>query len=152
MNKKGFTLIELLAVIAIIALISLIAIPNIVGLTDGVKKDQMLDDAKKLISMAKYQVNKDYTIRSSLTHTFQFNDLNINGDIQQDPDSTNGSNYLSGTVEYTNTGTARYCVFLEGSKRQICRFAENSDTSNIANCNLCVYEDELYSRTNVHDK
>ena len=40
-NKKGFTLIELLAVIAVIALISLIAIPNIVGLSTSVKKDQM---------------------------------------------------------------------------------------------------------------
>ena len=47
-NKRGFTLVELLAVIAIIALISLIAIPNIVGLSTSVKKDQMLDDAKKL--------------------------------------------------------------------------------------------------------
>ena len=61
-NKSGFTLIELLAVIAIIALISMIAIPNIVGLSDGVRRDNMLDDAKKLISMAKYQVNKDYGI------------------------------------------------------------------------------------------
>ena len=51
-NKKGFTLIELLAVIAIIALISMIAIPNLVGLSDGVKRDNMLADAKKLISMA----------------------------------------------------------------------------------------------------
>lgn len=141
MNKKGFTLVELLAVIAIIALIALIAIPNIVGLTDGIKKDQMLDDAKKLISMAKYQVNKDYTIRNALTHTFQFADLNTNGDISKDPDSTNGANYLAGSVKYTNNGTAKYCVYLEGVKRKI---GTSSDD--------CVYEDNLYSRTNVIDK
>ena len=59
-NKNGFTLIELLAVIAIIGLISLIAIPNIVGLSDGVRRDNMLDDAKRLISMAKYKVNVEF--------------------------------------------------------------------------------------------
>lgn len=152
MNKKGFTLIELLAVIAVIALISLIAIPNIVGLTDGIRKDQMLDDAKKLISMAKYQVNKDYAVRNSVSHTFQFSELNVNNDIGQDPDSTTGANYISGTVEYTNTGTARYCIYLVGSKRKICRFPEGANITDSTNCNLCVYEDELYSRANVHDK
>ena len=48
-NRKGFTLIELLAVIVILGLISMIAIPNIIGLSTGIKKDQMLDDAKKIV-------------------------------------------------------------------------------------------------------
>ncbi len=138
-NKKGFTLIELLAVIAIIALISMIAIPNIVNLSEGIRKDNMLDDAKKLISMAKYQVNKDYGIRVSASHTFYFNDLNVNGDIKGDPD---GGDYDSANsyVKYTNNGTTvTYCVVLKGSKRHI---GTNTD---------CKKEDELYSRRNVID-
>ena len=139
-NKNGFTLIELLAVIAIIALISMIAIPNIVGLSDGIKRDNMLDDAKKLISMAKYQVNKNYSIRVSASHTWKINELNINGDIKGDPDGGDYDNEHS-YVRYTNDGTdVSYCVMLVGSQRTI----KNDE-------NGCVPEDRLYSRTNVHD-
>lgn len=138
-NKSGFTLIELLAVIAIIALISMIAIPNIVGLSDGIRKDNMLDDAKKLISMAKYQVNKDYGIRVSASHDFSFDELNINGDIKGDPDGGEYDKEAS-YVRYTNNGSeVRYCIVLRGSQRYI------GDDSN------CVREEELYSRSNVKD-
>ena len=163
MNKKGFTLIELLSVIVIIALISLIAIPNIVGLQDGIKKDQMLDDAKKLISMAKYKVNTDYDIRNftknvtgitcnstSKSCEMSFEVLNTSGDINQDPDSSDGTNYLNGSVTYSNDGVAKYCVYLEGSKQKVCR--ETNCGSSSCPCTLCVYEENLYSRSNVHDK
>lgn len=157
-NKNGFTLIELLAVIAVIAMISLIAIPNIVGLQDGIRKDQMLDDAKKLISMAKYKVNTDYDVRnfsknsggitcnsSQKSCEMSFQALNTSGDIKQDPDSTDGDNYISGYVRYSNSGVVKYCVYLEGSRRKVC---------NKKNCssNDCVEEDNLYSRSNVNDK
>ena len=140
-NKKGFTLIELLAVIAIIALISLVAIPNIVGLSTGVRKDQMLDDAKKLISLAKYQVNKSYAIRANPPHTFTFAELNINGDIEKDPD---GGNYVQSQSKVTysvDNGEANYCVILVGSKRRIGSYESNQ----------CVDENNLYSRRNVVD-
>jgi len=141
-NKNGFTLIELLAVIAIIAIISLIAIPNIVGLSTGIRKDNMLDDAKKLISLAKYQVAKSYDIRNSTTHTFTFAELNINKEIGNDPD---GGEYVaeSSYVKYTNDGTAKYCVYLIGSMRSVLREVEGEVT--------CVPESELYSRSNVVD-
>ena len=148
MNKKGFTLIEILAVIAIIALISLIAIPNIVNLSDNVRKDNMLDDAKKLISMAKYKVNADYELKnfiksgvcSSNICTLGFNDLNTNGDIKEDPD---GGSYDSAHsyVKYYKEGSAvTYCVVLVSSKRYI---GTSSD---------CKKESELYSKSNVIDK
>lgn len=149
-NKKGFTLIELLAVIAIIALISLIAIPNIVGLSTGVRKDNMLDDAKKLISLAKYQVNKNYSIRNNPPHTFTFAELNINGDIKNDPD---GGQYdqENSTVTYSIVdGVAEYCVYLDGSARKICRKPESCEAATC--CNLCVSENNLFSRNNVVDK
>lgn len=159
-NKKGFTLIELLAVIAIIALISLIAIPNIIGLSTGIRKDQMLDDAKKLISMAKYKVSKSYEIRNltksgdgctvGVSCVFKFSDLNTGGDIKGDPD---GGEYKGNTSTVTYSlsgGVAKYCVYLEGSKRKICKKAD-SCTGDSCACNLCVNEDNLYSRNNVHD-
>ncbi len=143
-NVKGFTLIELLAVIAIIALISLIAIPNIVGLSTGVRKDQMLDDAKKLISLAKYKVNTDYEIRnftkadvcSGNVCTFTFSVLNSKGDIEKDPDGGSYSN--DSYVEYRANN--EFCVFLNGSKRQI------------GSSGNCVLEKDLNSRSKVVDK
>ena len=135
-NEKGFTLIELLAVIAIIALISLIAIPNIVGFSTSIRKDQMLDDAKKLISLAKYEVNKSYDIRVNPPHTFTFAELNTKGDIEKDPD---GGSYGSDSyVKYLANN--EYCVYLNGSKRQI--VGNNSD---------CVLEKDLNSRAKVID-
>ena len=155
MNKKGFTLIELLAVIVIISLISLVAIPNIVGLQDGIKKDQMLDDAKKLISMAKYVVTTDYDVKyfqktennicvQGVSCTLPLSLLNTSGDISQDPDSTSNppSNYIAGSVKYTIVNnTVKYCVYLEGIKRRIGTSA-----------NDCILEENLYSRSNVVDK
>ena len=54
MDKKGFTLVELLAVIAIIAIISVLAVPNIVGIADNSKKEQIVSDAKAMVSKARY--------------------------------------------------------------------------------------------------
>lgn len=138
-NKKGFTLIELLAVIAIIGIISLIAIPNIIGLSIGIRKDNMLDDAKKLISLAKYKINSDIALRSSPPQTFTMAELNINGDLGADPD---GGDYdqTNSTVTYRKVNsTAEYCIKLIGSKRTIGMTA-------------CVPESSLYSRSNVVDR
>ena len=149
-NEKGFTLIELLAVIAIIALISLIAIPNIVGLSTGIRKDQMLDDAKKLISLAKYKVNADYEIRnftkekvcSSDACTFTFEELNSKGDIEKDPDggSYGDDSYVKYLANNEHNEHNEYCVYLNGSKRKI------------GNTNECVREKDLNSRAKVVDK
>ena len=138
-NIKGFTLIELLAVIAIIALISMVAIPNIVGLSNGIRKDEMIDDAKKMISLAKYRVNKDYSIRTSSGRTFKLSELNLNGDIGKDPDGGNYNLDLSRVVYTNNGGTIGYCVALIGSKRHI------------GNKTSCVKENELHSRSKVED-
>ena len=137
-NNKGFTLMELLAVIVILGLISTIAIPNIIGLSTGIKKDQMLDDAKKLISLAKYKINSNISLRGS-SQTFYISDLNFNGDIGKDPD---GGDYNSNSrVEYkiNDSNKISYCIVLLGSKRSI-----GSDTN-------CIIEEELYARSNVVD-
>lgn len=145
MKKNAFTLIELLAVIVVIGLIMLIAVPNIVGISTGVRKDQMLDDAKKLISLAKYKVNTDYEIKNltktgicvSGVCTMGFDFLNINGDLGDDPDGGTYSS-TSKVIYRINNNVAEYCVTLIGTKRKI------GDPD-------CVKEDSLYSRSNVVD-
>ena len=144
--KRGFTLVELLAVIVVIGLIMLIAVPNIVGLSTGVKKDQMLADAKKMISLAKYKVETDADIRARVKPdvcdgtkcTLSLEMLNVNGDINKDPD---GHDYESGSqVVYSiKNNVAEYCVTLIGKDRTI-------------GVPTCVVDSDLHSRSNVHDK
>ena len=123
MNKKGFTLTELLAVIAIISIIALIAIPNITNVTDNVRKENMLDDAKKFISLAKLKVNSDYNLKTTGA-TFNIIDLNDNGDfavkdghiVDVDSGVYDNNSYVKYEV-LNNTST--YYVYLKGSKRHI---------------------------------
>lgn len=132
MNKNGFTLIELLAVISIIAIISMIAVPNIMDTLDGIKKDNFLADAKKLIANAKYEVSKNDEIRNSGNRTFLFDELNQSGEISSDPDG--GSYNKASYVKYDiDNDEATYCISLIGSKKNIGR-------------NNCVKEKDLTSR------
>lgn len=139
MNNKGFTLVELLAVISIIAILSIIAVPNVVSVIDNNKKDQMLSDAKKMISQAKYQVTMDKTIRQSGSYKFYLSSLKTT-DIGMDPD---GGEYKKTTsyVEYKLVESVpTYCIHLESSKRMI-----GTTTA------PCVEEINLESRTIVKD-
>jgi len=149
MNRKGFTLIELLAVIAIIGIIGLIAVPNMIGISDDIKKDNMLDDAKKLISLAKVKVSTDYEIKTFIKSgtctggtqcTLMFSALNTNDDVSKDPD--NGDYVAANSyVRYYKSGTViKYCIHLESSKRII------------GKGNTCIDEANLFSKTSVQDK
>ncbi len=62
MNKKGFTLIELLATILILALLMLVAVPNVMSTIDKNKKDTYIEDAKKMITLAEYEIRSDTSI------------------------------------------------------------------------------------------
>ena len=154
MNKKGFTLTELLAVIVIIGIISLIAIPNVVNISDNVKNDNMLADAKKFISLAKAEVLSDYSIREMNEKIFYIMDLNKNGDFRME--IVNGSKKIididgghydennssdSSYVKYINNNdTPKYCIYLNGSKRTIGSFTS------------CVNEEMLVSKDIIHVK
>ena len=138
MNNKGFTLVELLAVISIIAILSIIAVPNVVSVIDNNKKDQMLSDAKKMISQAKYEVTMDKTIRQSGNYKFFLSSLK-NNDIGLDPDGGEYNKSTSYVIYRLEANTPVYCVHLESSKRVI---GQN---------NTCIGEINVESRTIVKD-
>ena len=62
MNRKGFTLIELLATIAILALLMLVAVPNVMSTIDKNKQNTYVEDAKRMITLAEYEVRSNTDI------------------------------------------------------------------------------------------
>ena len=62
MNRKGFTLIELLATIAILALLMLVAVPNVMSTIDKNKQNTYVEDAKRMITLAEYEVRSNTSI------------------------------------------------------------------------------------------
>ncbi len=62
MNKKGFTLIELIATITILSIIMAVAIPNVLSVTRKNKNQTYINDARKLVTLAKYRFESDATI------------------------------------------------------------------------------------------
>lgn len=62
MKRNGFTLIELLATILILALLMLVAVPNVMSTIDKNKRDTYVEDAKRMITLAEYEVRSDTSI------------------------------------------------------------------------------------------
>lgn len=56
MRKNGFTLIELLASLTILGLLMIVTVPNIVGILSQNRERIYNEDAKKMISTAKYKL------------------------------------------------------------------------------------------------
>lgn len=62
-NSKGFTLIELIATITILGIIMLIAVPNVIGVVTKNKKQTYVNDARKMVTLAKYKFDSDAIIK-----------------------------------------------------------------------------------------
>lgn len=118
MNKKGFTLIELLAVISILGILMVIAIPNVISIIDKGKKDTFINDAKKFISLAEYEVgidpNKKPVISGQSTTVFlQYVDYT---DILDTPDGDKYDIETSKVIVKNNGGALKYYVLLKPKK------------------------------------
>ena len=61
-NKNGFTLVELLAAIVILGIISVFAFPVITRMIESSRNKMYVNDAKKLISRAEYQMKASNTV------------------------------------------------------------------------------------------
>lgn len=94
-NNKGFTLVEILAVIAILGVLSVLVVPRIFGLVTDSRKNIYVQDAKKLISQARYTMNaKSVKIEKPEDGeciVFSMKYLSVS-DFQNPP---NGGNYLT---------------------------------------------------------
>lgn len=55
-KKNGFTLVELLATMVILGILMAVTIPNVVGILSANRTNVYIDDAKRLISNAKYKM------------------------------------------------------------------------------------------------
>ena len=58
-NNKAFTLVELLATMAILSIIMMIAIPNIMSIMEKNRNTAYIEDAKKIVALAQYELNKN---------------------------------------------------------------------------------------------
>ena len=67
MNRKGFTLIELIAAITILAIIMAVAIPNVISTTVKNKNQTYVNDARKIVTLAKYKFESDATLNKPTT-------------------------------------------------------------------------------------
>ena len=56
MKKNGFTLVELLASLTILGILMAVTVPNVVGILTQNKEKTYNEDAKKMISTAKYKM------------------------------------------------------------------------------------------------
>ena len=121
MDKKGFTLIELLMVVVLISMISMIAIPNVMNIYDSTNKENMLNDAKRFISLAKERVNSNYEIRNSLNYNFLINDVIYDDMTDSEGKKYNASSFVKYFVD-ENTDTVNYCVTLLGSRYSIGKY------------------------------
>ena len=55
LNKSGFTLVELLATVTVMAILMIVAVPNILNTIDRNKKNTYIEDARKLVNLAKIE-------------------------------------------------------------------------------------------------
>lgn len=58
MKNKGFTLIELIVTIVILGVVMLVAAPNITSMIDKNERISYIQDAQKLVKLAKYKFNE----------------------------------------------------------------------------------------------
>ena len=134
-NNKGFTLVELLATISILAIIMLIAIPNVVGVVQKSRNKTYVEDAKKMISLAKYKVKSDVEIKDALGDGSVCISLNYLDSGKEIKDAPNGGEY----------DTENSYVFVEknydNSYYYSVQLLENDKDSNIQGLNEISSED-----------
>lgn len=126
MKKNGFTLVELLASMVILGILMAITIPNIMGIMSQNKNEKYLEDAKKLVSAAKYKYASTEFVKKKLKanecYKMTLKYLN-NGEFDETP---NGGEYDKNNsyviLRKDNSGKTNYYVTIteNNTKEKIC--------------------------------
>ena len=95
-NKKGFTLIELIATITVLGIIMLVAVPNITSMIDKSKRSAYINDAKKLVTLAKYKFETSSNPKPDPTNCYIYTLNALDQTELNDP--PNGGSYV---MEYS---------------------------------------------------
>ena len=127
MKKNGFTLVELIITISIFGLMMLVSVPNVTSMVDKNKRKVYVNDAKKLVKLAKYKfytTYKDSKPAAGTCLTYNINSLDMSN-LESPPNGGTYNNgysfvkvtYSSGTYIFkvqlvesykTSTGAVRY--------------------------------------------
>lgn len=99
-NKKGFTLIELIATIAVIGVIMLIAVPNVTSMVDKNTRSTYLNDAKKMVKLAKYQFSKTNAIHPSANSCIKYKITDLDRSELQNTPNDGSYTFSSGAYSY----------------------------------------------------
>lgn len=108
-KNKGFSIVELLGAIAVMGILMIVTVPSVISIIDNSKKTTYIDDAKKLVALAKNKIKTDTNIKRPTYNKnngtyrcvgFYYNTLVKEGEIEKGPEG--GSYNLSDDTSYSS--------------------------------------------------
>ncbi len=108
MNVKGFTLIELLATIVVMGLLMVISLPNVNSIVDKNKRTSYINDARKMVILAKYKFGGDTNAKpdSTICKKYKITELDIS-ELNNTPNNGkydfSSGNYSYVTIKYNSS-------------------------------------------------
>ena len=101
-NRRGFTLVELLAMMVVLGVLMAITIPNITGILNKSKEENLIADATKMVESAKIKITTHKTgydkipkLEVGKCRALSLDYLNSNEDIGNGPNDGTYLNYDS---------------------------------------------------------
>lgn len=116
-NNRGFTLVELLATVSILAVLMIIAVPNIINMIERNKNTTYVEDARKLVLLAKHEFSSNENIHRPTINSsgqpsctvLRFSYLIRNSEIDKGPEGGN-YNYVGTYAGSNDYGALSYVI------------------------------------------
>lgn len=114
-NSMGFTLIELIATITILGIIMLVAVPNVIGVVTKNKNQTYINDARKMVTLAKYKFDSDANIeRPTGTNCVMMKLENLDrSELQEGPEGGNYSLNQSFVLIKYDSSIQQYIYYVQ---------------------------------------